>query len=153
AEVISISLTANWRNPRTCRYTEFARGMYRGCLERVRTIRKILFIRDIRMIRDYSGFNELLDRHLWISVLGVEGQFLSGRSAHREDAFVLRRAICNDRDQLHVSQDSRGEDNRKLENANAGQISLCTKSAAKNHALGKIARLRKHRRVFLQSGD
>ena len=127
--------------------------MYRGCLERVRTIRNNLFIRDIRMIRDYSGFNELLDRHLWISVLGVEGQFLSGRSADDENATVLRRATFDDRNQLHLPPHSRTEDNRKLEGANTVEISFRAESATKNHPLGKIARLRQHARLFLQSGD
>ena len=97
--------------------------------------------------------NELLDRYFWISILGMEGELLSRGFTNGEDAAVLRRAIFNHRNQLHVSPHPRPEDDRKLESANAGEISICPKSAAENHTLVKIARLREHTRIFLQSGD
>jgi len=81
---------------------------------------------------------ELLDRHLWISVLGVEGELLSRRFADGEDAFVLRRAIRHDRNQLHLPPHSRTKDDRKLEGANTGEISFCAESAAENPHWSKL---------------
>src|ERR1041384_5837050 len=96
---------------------------------------------------------ERLDRDLWISVLKMEGKFLSGGFGNREDAFVLRRTIQYHRDQLHLSSHSCAVDDRKLEKTDAGKILLRFKSAAENHALGKVARLRRHTRLFLQGGE
>src|SRR5206468_7337416 len=95
--------------------------------------------------------DELLDRHLWISVLGVEGELLSRRFAYGEDAAVLRRAIRHNRNQLHLSPHSRAEDDRKLESANAGEISVCTEGAAENHPLVEAARLLRHTGVFFEN--
>jgi hypothetical protein len=83
----------------------------------------------------------------------MEGKFLPPGFANNKDAFVLRRTIRHDRDQLHVSPDSHAEDDRKLESANPGEISFRFKSATENHALGKIARLRQHAGLFLQSDN
>ena len=55
------------------------------------------------------NLNEFLDRHIRISVLGVERKFLSRRFAHGEDAAVLCGTILDHRDQLHVSPHSRAE--------------------------------------------
>ena len=88
--------------------------------------------------------HEFLDRYLWISVLGVEREFLSRRFARGEDVAVLRGTIFNHGDQLHISPHSRAKNNRQLESANAGEILLCTEGAAENHALVEAARLRRH---------
>jgi hypothetical protein len=80
----------------------------------------------------------------------VERELLSRRFADGEDALVLRRAIHYDRDQLYVSPHSCAEDDRKLESANAGEISLRFESAAENHALVEAARLRRHAGVFFE---
>src|SRR5438552_5023008 len=50
--------------------------------------------------------NEILDRHLRLSVHRVERKFLPGGFAHSQDAAVLRRAIFHYRDQLHLSSHS-----------------------------------------------
>ena len=81
----------------------------------------------------------------------MERKFLSRRFAHGEDVAVLCGTIRHDRDQLHISPHSRAENDRKLESANAGEISFRFESAAENHALGEIARLRRHAGLFLQS--
>src|SRR5437588_13102375 len=94
---------------------------------------------------------ELLDRHLWIPIRGVEGELLSRRFGDGEDVGVLRRAVRHDRDQLHVSPHSRREDNRKLENTNAAEISLFAEGSAENHPLVEAARLFRHARILLQN--
>src|SRR5215831_11268747 len=81
----------------------------------------------------------------------MEGKFLSGRFAHAEDVAVLCRAIFHDRDQLHFSPHPRDTDDRELEDANTRGISICIKSAAKDHALVKAARLCRHIGIFLES--
>src|SRR6059058_456506 len=91
-----------------------------------------------------SRGHEILDRHIGFSVRRVERKFLSGGFARGEDAAVLRGAIFHDRDQLHLPSDSRAENDRQLESANAGGIPVCTESAAENHALVEAARLRRH---------
>ena len=98
-------------------------------------------IGDMRVIRDYSNLSEILDWHLGFSIRGVERKFLSRRFARGENAAVLRRAILDHRNQLHVSPHSGAEDDRKLEGANTREISFCAESAAENHALVEAARL------------
>ena len=67
-------------------------------------------IGDMRVIRDYSNLSEILDWHLGFSIRGVERKVLSRRFARGENAAVLRRAILDDRNQLHFSSDSCGKD-------------------------------------------
>src|SRR5205814_8625874 len=109
----------------------------------------ISLIRDIRVIRCYFNSDEYLDRHLGLSVCGMERKFLSGRSADGEDVAVLRRAVFDHRDQLHFPPHSGAKDNRELESANAGQISVRAQSAAKDHPLVEAEGLRGHPRIFL----
>src|SRR5437899_2974445 len=81
----------------------------------------------------------------------MEGKFLSGRFAHEQNATVLRGAILDHRDQLHVSPNPKREDDRQLEATDAGEISVCAQSAAKDHAFCEAARLRRLARILLQS--
>src|ERR1700680_4995828 len=93
---------------------------------------------------------ESVDRHLGLPIHGMEGKFLPGRSADFEDASVLLREVFDHRDQLYFSPDSRAEDNRELENADAGEIPVRAESAPENHALVQVEGLRRHPRIFLQ---
>ena len=72
----------------------------------------------------------------------MERELLSGGFVDREDASVLRVAIFDDRNQLHVSSDPRAKDDRELESANAGEIPICAQSAAEDHALVETEGLR-----------
>ena len=65
----------------------------------------------------------------------MEGEFLPRGSVDREDVAVLRRAIYDNRNQLHLPSNSRAENDRQLESANAGEIPFRAESAAKDHAL------------------
>src|SRR5438552_4101951 len=111
----------------------------------------ISLIRDIRVIRCYSNSGEHLDRHLGFSVRGMERKFLSGRSVNGEDVAVLRRTLFDHRDQLHFSPHSGAENNRELENTDAGQISVRAQSAPEDHALVEAEGLRRHARILLKS--
>src|SRR5256886_13985426 len=81
----------------------------------------------------------------------MERKFLSGRSVNGEDVAVLRRTFCDHRDQLHFSPHSGAENNRELEDADAGQIPVRAQSAPEDHALVEAEGLRRPPRIFLQS--
>src|SRR5207245_11514668 len=104
-----------------------------------------------RRILALNRLHEILDRHLRFSIRGVEGKFLSRRFAHGKDAAVLRGTIFNNGDQLHLLPDPRAEDDRELDNAYAGEISVRAKSATKDHTLVEASRLRRHARIFFES--
>jgi hypothetical protein len=80
----------------------------------------------------------VMDRHFRFSIQRVEGKFLPRGFVDREDASVLRGAILNHRNQLHISPDSRAEDDRQLESANAGEIPVRPQSAAEDHTLVEV---------------
>src|SRR5437762_7708238 len=52
----------------------------------------------------------------------MEGQLLSGEAPGGEDAAVLRRALRDGRDQLHVLSHAEREDPRRLEPRDAGEV-------------------------------
>ena len=56
--------------------------------------------------------DEPLDRHIRFPVRGMESEFLSRRFALEQNAAVLRGAIFDHGDQLHVSPNSKRQDNR-----------------------------------------
>ena len=83
-----------------------------------------------------------LDRHLWLQLPRMEGQLLSSDAAVREDAAVLRRAVPDGRDQLHVLPRAEREDSRRLEQGDPRHIQADAEGAEAHHARSAAERLR-----------
>src|SRR4029077_19039829 len=63
--------------------------------------------------------HEDVGRHLRVQLPRMEGQLLSAQAAGGEDAAVLRRALHDRRDQLHLLSHAEREDPRRLESRNS----------------------------------
>ena len=72
----------------------------------------------------------------------MEGHVLSDDAFHGEDAAVLRGTFSDDRNQLQLPPHPERENAHELVGINAGAIPVRPESAAGDHALPAIARLR-----------
>src|SRR6266540_4620866 len=83
-----------------------------------------------------------LDRHIRLSVSGVEGEFLSRENARGEDARLLLGMLPDHRNQLHLSSIAHRQGDRKLARPNIRTIPFHTQSAATDHRLSAPQELR-----------
>src|SRR5437588_11096914 len=72
----------------------------------------------------------------------MEGQLLSGEAPGGEDAAVLRRALRDGRDQLHVLSHAEREDPRRLEPRDAGEAQADPQGPQAHHPHREAAPLR-----------
>src|SRR5690606_1648156 len=75
-----------------------------------------------------------LGRHVRLQLSRMEGKFLSGEDRRREHAAVLRAALSDGRDQLHVLSDAQPEDAAELGSANAAVLQADAQGAEAHHA-------------------
>src|SRR5581483_10954291 len=90
----------------------------------------------------YSHSDDL-DRNVGLQLPGMEGEFLSGESPRGEDASVLRRALFDGRDQLHLLPDAEREARGRLVRRDAVPLQADTQGAASDHPRQPSARLRR----------
>src|SRR5207237_677705 len=93
-----------------------------------------------------------LDWDLRLQLPGVEGQLLSARSPGGEDAALLRRALSDGRDQLHVLPDAERDARRRMGGADAGALQAHAEGAAPDHARQPAEERRRARRHVLPGG-
>ena len=94
-----------------------------------------------------------LDRDIGLQLSGMEGQLLSGRSSRRRRCCrILRGAVSDRRDQLHVLSDADREARRRVGGADAVALQAHAEGAAPDHARQPLEGLRPAGRVVLPGG-
>src|SRR4029453_14105128 len=92
---------------------------------------------------------DVLDWHVRLQLPGVEGELLSIGSSSCEDAAVLRGAVPNRRDQLHVLSDAERKAREWLGGANSVAVQTHVESSPAHYARQPSPKLRRSSQRFL----
>src|SRR5688572_32859496 len=84
-----------------------------------------------------------MGRNVRVQLPGMEGNVLSGEAARVEDAAVLRRAVPDRRNQLHVLSRAERENPRRMEQGDARAVQADAEGAEADYPRRAAARLRR----------